>query len=108
MAGEPALSVLETGSAGNELVEGLSRGAAPLLWLVRDGAAAGRSRVALLVGAVARAHERAGEHRAEAQLLTLLAEPPKLVRVHPPVDLRVLRRGLEVLADRDDVHAVRA
>ena len=28
--------------------------------------------------------------------------------MHPAVDRRVLRRGLQVLADRDDVDAVRA
>jgi hypothetical protein len=64
--------------------------------------------MSLLVGAVARADERAREDRAEAELLALLAEPAELVRVHPAVDLGVLRRRLEVLADRDDVDAVRA
>ena len=59
--------------------------------LVRDRAAAGLGRVALLVGAVARADERAGEDRAEAERLALLAEPAELVRVHPAVDRRVLR-----------------
>src|SRR5439155_12799857 len=73
---------------------------------VRDGAAAGLGRVALLVRPVARADEWAREHRAEADRLALLAEPAELVRVHPAVDRRVLRRGLQVLADRDDVHAV--
>ena len=54
--------------------------------LVRDRAAAGLGRVALLVRAVARAHERAGEDRAEAERLALLAEPAELVGVHPAVD----------------------
>src|SRR2546421_7303619 len=76
--------------------------------LERDRAAAGLGGVALLVGPVARADERAGEDRAEAHRLALLAEPAELVGVHPAVDRRVLRRRLEVLADRDHVDAVRA
>src|ERR687885_3010120 len=76
--------------------------------LVRDRAAAALGGVPLLVRPVARADEWPGEHRPEAQRLALLAEPAELVRVHPAVDRRVLRRGLEVLADRDDVDAVRA
>src|SRR5581483_3175451 len=74
---------------------------------VGDGAPTGLGRMALLVGAVRRAHERPREHRAEAEGLPLLAEPAELVGVHPPIDLRVLRRRLEVLADRDDVDTVR-
>src|SRR5256714_4592493 len=62
--------------------------------------------MALLVRAVARAHERPREHGAEAERLALLAEPAELVRVHPAVDRRVLRARLQVLADRDDVDAV--
>lgn len=62
--------------------------------------------MALLVRAIARAYERTREHRPEAELLALLSEPAELVRVHPTVDLRVLLRRLEVLADRDDVDAV--
>src|SRR6185437_5088174 len=81
--------------------------AALLVSLVRDRAAAGRGRVLLLVGAIARANERPGEDRAEAERLALLAEPAELVGMHPAVDLRVLRARLEVLADRDDVDAVR-
>ena len=46
----------------------------------------GCRRVALLVGAVARADERAGEDRAEAERLALLAEPAELVGMHPAVD----------------------
>ena len=61
------------------------------MYSVRDGAAAGLGRVALLVGAVARADERAREDRAEAERLALLAEPAELVGVHPAVDRRVLR-----------------
>ena len=72
-----------------------------------EGAAAGRGGMALLVRAVARADERAREDRAEAERLALLAEPAELVRVHPAVDRRMLRARLEVLADRDDVDAVR-
>jgi len=64
--------------------------------------------MALLVRTVGRAHERAGEHRAEAERLALLPEPAKRVLMHPPVDLRVLRRGLKLLPDRDDVDTVRA
>src|SRR3954447_18096223 len=64
--------------------------------------------MSLLVGAVARADERAGEDRAEAERLALLAEPAELVGMHPAVDLRVLRARLEVLADGDDVDAVGA
>src|SRR6185295_14964509 len=74
--------------------------------LVRDGAEARVGRVLLLVGAVARADERAGEDRAEAERLALLAQPAELVGVYPAVDRRVLRRRLEVLTDRDDVDAV--
>ena len=73
---------------------------------IRDCAASGFRCVALLVGAVRRANERAREDGAEAERLALLAEPAELVGMHPAVDLRVLRRGLEVLADRDDVDAV--
>src|SRR5688500_2219467 len=62
----------------------------------------------LLVGAVARAYERAREHRAEAERLALLAQPPELVGVHPAVDGRVPRRRLQVLADGDHVDAVLA
>ena len=62
----------------------------------------------LLVGAIARAHERPGEDGAEAERLALLAQPAELVRVHPAVDRRVLARRLQVLADRDHVDAVRA
>jgi hypothetical protein len=40
---------------------------------VGDGAAAGLGRVSLLVRAIARANERAGEHGAEAECLALLA-----------------------------------
>ena len=64
--------------------------------------------MALLVGAIARADERAGEDRAEAERLALLAEPRELVGVHPAVDRGVLRARLEVLADRHDVDAVGA
>src|SRR3954447_143172 len=64
--------------------------------------------MSLLVGAVARADERAGEDRAEAERLALLAEPAELVGMHPAVDPRVLRARLQVLADGDDVDAVRA
>src|SRR5207344_1418960 len=73
---------------------------------VRDGAAAGGRSVLLLVGAIARAHERAGEHGAEPERLALLAQPAELVGVHPAVDRGVLRARLQVLADRDDVDAV--
>src|SRR5215203_2183843 len=75
---------------------------------VGERAAAGRGCVALLVRAIARPDERPGEHRAEAEGLALLAEPAELVRMHPASDRRVLRRGLKVLADRDDVDAVLA
>src|SRR2546421_5804971 len=61
----------------------------------------------LLVGSVARPHQRTRENRAEAECFALLAEPAELVGVHPAVDLGVFRRGLEVLADRDDVDVVR-
>src|SRR5688572_10087775 len=61
----------------------------------------------LLVRAVRRADERPGEDGAEAERLALLAEPAELVGVYPAVDDRVLRGGLEVLPDRDDVDAVR-
>src|SRR5690242_7393783 len=71
--------------------------------LVADGAAAGLGCVALLVGAVARADERAGEDGAEAERLALLAEPAELVGMHPAVDRRVLCARLQVLADRHDV-----
>src|SRR5439155_9647391 len=54
--------------------------------LIGDGAAAGLRRVPLLVRAVARAHERAAEHRTEAECLALLAEPAELVRMDPTVD----------------------
>src|ERR671936_1866311 len=64
--------------------------------------------MALLVRAVARADERPREDRAEAERLALLPEPAELVRVHPAVDRRVLRRRLQVLADRDNVDAVLA
>src|SRR3954454_20048149 len=63
--------------------------------------------VLLLVGAVARAHERAGEDGAETERLSLLAEPAELVRMDPAVDRRVLRARLEVLADCHHVDAVR-
>ena len=86
--------------------EGRPRGG-PLSFLVGDCAAAGFGRVALLVGAVGGANQRPGEDRAEAERLALLAEPAELVGMHPAVDRRVLGRGLEVLADRDDVDAVR-
>src|SRR5204862_7493647 len=76
--------------------------------LVRDRAAARHGRVSLLVGPVARADERAREDGAEAERLALLAEPPELVGMHPAVDRRVLRARLQVLADGDDVDAVRA
>ena len=59
-----------------------------LPFLVGDSAA-GRRGVALLVRAVARAHERACEDRAEAERLALLAEASKLVGMHPTVDRRV-------------------
>src|SRR6266511_4557118 len=75
---------------------------------VRYRAAAGGRRVALLVGAVARPHERLRKDRAEAEHFALLPEPAELVRVHPALDRRVLRRRLEVLADGDDVDAVLA
>src|SRR5579884_1283688 len=74
--------------------------------LVGVRAAAGLGRMSLLVGAVARADERAREDRAEAQGLALLAEPAELVGMDPAVDRGVLRARLEVLADRDDVDAV--
>src|SRR4051794_14686100 len=80
----------------------------PLSSSIRDCAAARRGGMALLVGAVARADEWAGEDRAEAERLSLLAEPPEFVGVHPAVDGRVLRARLEVLPDRDDVDAVLA
>ncbi len=75
---------------------------------VGERAAAGCSGMALLVGPIARADERAREHRAEPERLALLAEPAELVGMHPAVDPRVLRARLEVLADRDDVDAVLA
>src|SRR5207237_6607884 len=75
---------------------------------VRDRAAACLGGVALLVGPVARANERPGEDRTEAERLAPLAEPAELVRVHPAVDPGVLRARLEVLPDRDDVDAVPA
>src|SRR5215210_2476315 len=50
---------------------------------VRDCAAPGLGGVPLLVRSIARSHERAGEHGAEAERLSLLPEPPELVRVHP-------------------------
>src|SRR5205823_6119041 len=58
---------------------------------------------ALLVGAVGAPDQRTREDGAEAECLTLLAEPVELVRVHPAVDLDVLRARLQVLPDRDDV-----
>ena len=64
--------------------------------------------MALLVGPVAGADERAGEDGAEAQRLALLAEPAELVGMHPAVDPRVLVGRLEVLADRDHVNTVLA
>src|SRR5215212_3296905 len=76
--------------------------------LIGDGPAAGLSGVALLIGSVARAHERTGEDRAEAERLALLAQPAELVGMNPAVDGGVLRAGLQVLADRDDVDAVGA
>src|SRR5205814_6640714 len=76
--------------------------------LVRDGAAARLGSVSLLVGAIRRADERAGEDRAEAERLALFTEPAELVGMHPALDLRVPRARLEVLADRHDVDAVRA
>src|SRR4051794_33798864 len=75
---------------------------------VRDDADAGVGSVLLLVGAIARAHKRTGEHRAEAERLALLAEPAELVGMNPAVDRDVLGRRLQVLADRDDVYAVGA
>src|SRR5204862_2066614 len=84
------------------------RAASSSPYLVGDGAAAGRSCVLLLVRAIARAHERPREHRAESERLALLAEPAELVRMDPAVDRRMLRARLEVLADRDDVDAVGA
>src|SRR5581483_7864790 len=65
------------------------------------------SGVPLLFGAVRRSNQRPGEDGAEAERLALLAEPAELVGMHPAVDLRVLRARLEVLADGDDVDAVR-
>ena len=67
------------------------RGPEQRLALVGDGATPGLRGVALLVCAVARAHERAGEDGAEAERLALLAQPAELVGVHPAVDRRVLR-----------------
>src|SRR4029079_3575008 len=81
---------------------------ATLLFYVGDSAAAGLGRVALLVRSIRRSHERAGEDRPEPKCLALLPEPAELVRMHPAVDLRMLRRGLQVLADLDDVDPVRA
>ena len=66
---------------------------AALLLSVGDRAAACLGRVTLLVRAIARAHERAREHRTEPERLALLAEPAELVGVNPAVDLRVLREG---------------
>ena len=60
----------------------------------------------LLVGAVARANQRTGEDRAEAERLALLAVPAELIGVHPPVDLRVLRTRLQILSDLDHVDAM--
>src|SRR2546423_825508 len=86
----------------------LDRHGDPLDRLVGDRAAAGFRRMALLVRAVRRTYERTREHRAEAERLALLAEPAELVRVNPAIDLHVLRARLEILADRDHVHAVRS
>ena len=58
---------------------------------VRDGAAAGLGRVALLVGAIRRAHERPREDGAEPERLALFPEPAELVGMHPAVDHGVLR-----------------
>src|SRR5436189_4317953 len=64
--------------------------------------------MALLVGPVGGADEGPREDRPESERFALLAEPAELLRVHPAVDPSVLRRGLQVLADGDDVHADRA
>ena len=76
---------------------------------VRDCAAAGLGRAALLVRAVRGAHERAGEDRAEAERLALLAEPAG-TRPGAPSGRSACASadGLQVLADRDDVDAVGA
>src|SRR5438105_2026342 len=74
----------------------------------RSSAASCAKAGALLVGAIARADERAREDRPEAERLTLLAEPAELVGVHPAVDPDMLGARLQVLADRDDVDPVRA
>ena len=58
----------------------------------------------LLVGVVAGAHERAGFDDAQADAEGELLPVPELLGRHPAVDLPVLRGGLQVLAEREDVH----
>src|SRR5262249_16955165 len=106
-AGFAAVVVFEAlGSGACPQADAASASAARAL--VRHSATARRGRVPLLVGAVARANERPREDGPEAESLALLAEPAELVRVHPAVDGGVLRTRLEVLPDRDDIHAIGA
>ena len=60
----------------------------------------------LLVGVVTGADERGAFDDTEAQLQADVAPVSELVRCHPAVHGQMLRRGLEVLADGEDIHAV--
>src|SRR5690606_37923858 len=67
--------------------------------------AARRHRPRLLLGVVARADQRAGLHVPEPQLLLTHPLPLReLLGRDPPHHRRVVRRGPEVLTEREDVH----
>ena len=77
------------------------------LTLVTERAAAGLSSMALLVGAMARADNRAGEHRSEAELSPCSRNHLNLSVA--PSDRSPHASGTAGgLADRDHVHAVGA
>src|ERR1700677_4978800 len=60
----------------------------------------------LLVGVVARAYEGPALHDPEPDREAELLPPREFFRGDPAVDGQVLLRRLQVLADREDVHAV--
>src|SRR5712691_5238567 len=62
-----------------------------------------RVRLDLLFGVITRAHQRPGLDVADALALAALLPRSEFVRMHPALDRQVLRRGLEVLAQRADV-----
>src|SRR5262245_39654862 len=68
----------------------------------------GCERVGLVIGVVARAHERAGLNDLEAARQALLLERRELLGRDPAVDGEVVARGLEVLPDREDVAGILA